>query len=126
MQGGERIGGGCSNAVQVTRGWERGVDRAAEEMGVARLASAGLAGKHDGERTSGFRSLGIGGGGAVGEALQGGVDGGEVVEGVQAVGAGSELAGSLRAAKKQEAEDGGLVAAEVEDGAGAVLVLGDA
>ena len=54
------------------------------------------------------------------------MDGGEVVEGVEAVGAAAEFAGGLRAAEHEEAEDGGLVAAEVEDGADAVLVLGDA
>ena len=53
-------------------------------------------------------------------------DGGEVVEGVEAVGAAAEFARGLRAAQHEEAEDGGLVAAEVEDGADAVLVLGDA
>ena len=61
-----------------------------------------------------------------GQALERGLHGGQVVEGVEAVGAAAELAGGLRAAEHQEAEDGGLVAAEVEHGADAVLVLGDA
>ena len=41
---------------------------------------------------------------------------------MHAVGAAAQLAGRLRAAEEQQAEDGGLVAAEVEDGAYAVLV----
>jgi hypothetical protein len=54
------------------------------------------------------------------------LDGGEVVEGVETVGAAAEFAGCLGAAEQEEAEDGSLVATEVEDGADAMLVLGDA
>ena len=79
--------------------------------------------------TSGPVALGSSGSvqaGAGGETVEGGGDGGEVVEGVHAVGAAAELAGGLGAAEEQEAEERGLVAAEVEYGADAVLVLGDA
>ena len=41
----------------------------------------------------------FGGGRAGGQALESGLDGGEVVEGVEAVGAAAEFAGSLRAAE---------------------------
>ena len=41
------------------------------------------------------------------------------------IGAGAELAGGLRAAEEQQAEQGGLVAAQVEDGSGVLLVPGD-
>jgi hypothetical protein len=95
-----------------------------EEMGVAGLAGAGLAGQ-DGGEGAGFVA-GCVGDGPGREALEGGLDGGEIVEGVEAVGTAAQLAGSLRAAEHEEAEDGGLVAAEVEDSADTVLVLGDA
>jgi hypothetical protein len=54
------------------------------------------------------------------------LDGGEVVEGVETIGAAAKFSGGLRAAKHEKAKDCGLVASEVEDGANAVLVLGDA
>jgi hypothetical protein len=93
-------------------------------MGVAGLTGAGLAGK-DGGKGAGFVA-GCVGGGTGGETFEGGLDGGEVVEGVEAVGAAAELAGGLGASKEEEAEDGGLVAAKVEDGADAMFVFGDA
>ena len=74
---------------------------------------------------AGFASC-FGGGRAIGKALESRLDRGEVVEGVEAVGAAAEFAGSLGAAEHQETEDGGFVAAEIEDGADAVLVFGDA
>ena len=106
--------------------------RAAEEVGVAVFAGAGLAGQQDGERAGGGGVVGGGaggilrGGGAGGQAVEGGEDGVDAVEGVEAVGTAAELAGGLRAAEDEEAEEGDLVAAEVEDGAEAVLVLGNA
>jgi len=102
----------------------RQVGRVPKEMGVAGLAGAGLA-EQDGGEGSGF-AAGCVGDGPGREALEGGLDGGEVVEGVEPVGAAAEFAGGLRAAEHEEAEDSGLVAAEVEDGADTVLVLGDA
>jgi hypothetical protein len=54
------------------------------------------------------------------------LDSGEVLEGVEAVGATAKLAGGLRASEHEEAEEGGLVAAEIEDSADAVLILGNA
>jgi hypothetical protein len=105
-----------------------GVGCAAEKVGEAILAGSGLAGKHDGERAGGG---GVGGGwvrlsGAGGQAFECGLDLGEVVKLEEAVGAAAELAGGLRSAEEEQAKDGGFVAAEVEDGAGAVLVLGNA
>jgi hypothetical protein len=96
-------------------------------MGVAGFAGAGLAGQDGGEGAGGG-GVGVGGigfAGAGGEAIEGGDDGGEIVKGEHAVGAGAELAGGLGTAQEEEAEESGLVAAEVEDGADAVLVLGD-
>ena len=62
-----------------------------------------------------------------GQALEGGLDGGQVVEGVEAAPARLRSSpGVWGPPKHEEAEDGGLVAAKIEDGADAVLVLGDA
>jgi hypothetical protein len=66
------------------------------------------------------------GGRPIRKAFECGLDGGEVVEGVEAVGAAAKFTGGLGAAEHEEAENGGLVAAEVENGADAVLVLGHA
>jgi hypothetical protein len=93
-------------------------------MGVTSFAGAGLARENGGEWAGG-RVAGFVGGGAGGKTFQGGLDCREVVEGVEAVGTAAEFAGSLRATEDQEAENGGLVAAEIEDGADAMLVLGD-
>lgn len=101
-------------------------DGVAEEMDVAGFAGAGLARKHKGERAGAGIWGGWIGGFTMSEAFEGGLDGGNVVEAVEAVGTAAQFAGSLRAAEKQEAEDGRLVAAEIEDGAGTVLELGDA
>jgi hypothetical protein len=54
------------------------------------------------------------------------LDGGDVVKGEEAVGATAKLAGGLRAPQHEEAKNGRLVAAEIEDGADAVLILGNA
>jgi hypothetical protein len=54
------------------------------------------------------------------------LDGGEIVKGEEAVGATAKLAGGLRASQHEEAENGRLVAAEIENGADAVLIFGDA
>jgi hypothetical protein len=54
------------------------------------------------------------------------LNGGEVVEGVETIGAAAEFAWGLGAAEHEEAEDGGLVAAKIENGADSMLVLGDA
>jgi hypothetical protein len=92
-------------------------------MSVAGLAGAGLAGK-DGGEGSGFVA-GCVRGRASCETLEGGLDSGEVVEGVKTLGAAAELAGSLGPTKHKEAEDRGLIAAEIEDRADSVFVLGD-
>ncbi len=101
-------------------------------MCVAGFTSSGLAREEDGkgagdaggERVPG--AFGFRGRGAGSEAVKGGDDGGEIVEGEEAVGAGAEFAWGLRAAEEEKAEDRSLVAGEVEDGACAMLVLGDA
>jgi hypothetical protein len=64
--------------------------------------------------------------GAGGQALKGGLDGGQVVEGVETVGTAAEFAWSLRSAEHEKAEHSGLVAAKVEDSADPMLVLGNA
>jgi hypothetical protein len=96
-----------------------------EEMCVASLAGTWLAGENRGEGTWGV-GAGLVRHGASGEALEGGLDRGEVVEGIETVGAAAKFSGGLWTAEHEEAEDGSLVAAEIEDGAGPVLVLGDA
>jgi hypothetical protein len=117
--GWKRLGGGAGLALSK-------VGLISEEMGVAGLARAGLAGEDGGEWAGwGFASY-FGGGRAIGKALESRLDRCQVVEGVEAVGAATELAGSLGAAEHQETEDGGFVSAEIEDGADAVLVFGDA
>ena len=54
------------------------------------------------------------------------MDGVQVVERVEAIGARAEFAGRLRAAEEQDADQGGLVAMEVEDVGEAMLVFWDA
>jgi hypothetical protein len=94
-------------------------------MGVPGLARTRLAGEDSGERASGLVA-GFVGGGAGGQALQRGLDCGKIVEGVEAICAAAELTWGLWAAEHEKTEDGGLVTAQVKDGADAVLVLGDA
>jgi hypothetical protein len=94
-------------------------------MGIPGLARSGLAGKDCGER-AGARIACFVSNGAGGQALEGGLDGCEVVEAVETVGAAAEFARGLGAAEHEKAEDGGLVAAKIEDRADAMLVLGDA
>jgi hypothetical protein len=93
-------------------------------MGITGLAGARLAREDGGQGAGGLIAVFVGGGSG-GQALEGGLDGSEVVEGVETVGTAAEFAGGLGTAEHKEAEDGGLVAAEIEDGADAVLVLGD-
>ena len=99
-------------------------------MGIAGFAGAGLAGQDDGEGAGGLAAavgfIESASGGAGGQALKCGLDGAEVVEGVEPVGAAAKLARSLGASEHEKAEDGGFVAAKIEDGANAVLVFGDA
>jgi hypothetical protein len=94
-------------------------------MGIAGLTRARLAREDDG-KGAGRLVAGFVDSGASGQALEGGLDGCEIVEGVESVGAAAEFAGCLRAAEHEQTEDGGLVAAEIEDGANPMLVLGDA
>jgi len=92
---------------------------------VASLARTGLAGEDGGERSSGG-FVRLGGDGAGGKALESRLDRCQVVEGVEAVGSAAEFTWGLGATEHEKTEDGGLVAAEVEYSADAVLVLGDA
>jgi hypothetical protein len=94
-------------------------------MGVAGFARARLAREDGGQRAGGLIA-GFVGGRASGQALEGGLDAGEVVEGVEAVGAAADFARGLRAAEHEEAENCRFVAAKVEDRADPMLVLGDA
>src|SRR5260370_14860668 len=109
--------GGCAGL----RGW-LGLERfhsarqtriAGQKMSVAGLLGAGLAGKNFDER-----------GLALHQVLQTGLHGAQVVEGMHAFGAGAKFAGSLGAAKQQNAEDSDLVAVKVESFLEAVFVLG--
>jgi hypothetical protein len=94
-------------------------------MGIAGLAGARLT-REDGGKGAGGRIAGFVGGGAGGEALESGLNGDEVVEGVETVGAAAEFAGGLRTAEHKETEDRSLVAAKIEDCADAMFILGDA
>jgi hypothetical protein len=93
-------------------------------MGIPGFAGARLAGENSGKGT-GDLTTGFVGCGAGGQALKGGLDSSEVVEGVEAVGTAAQLTRSLGTAEHEEAEHGGLVAAEIEDGANPVLVFWD-
>jgi hypothetical protein len=94
-------------------------------MSVAGLARARLA-RENGRQGAGGLVAGFVRVGAGGQALKGGLDGCQVVEGVETVGTAAEFAWSLRSAEHEKAEHGGLVAAKVEDGADPMLVLGNA
>jgi hypothetical protein len=94
-------------------------------MGIAGLARARLTRENDGKGADSLVASFVDRS-ASRQAFEGGLDGGEIVEGVESVGAATEFAGSLRAAEHEETQDGGLIAAEIEDSADPVLVLGDA
>jgi hypothetical protein len=96
-----------------------------EEVSVTSLAGTRLAGEDGGEGSSGGFAR-LGGGEAGGEALESRLNRCEVVEGVETVGPTAEFTWGLRAAEHEKAKDGCLVAAEVEDSADAMFVLGDA
>jgi hypothetical protein len=55
-----------------------------------------------------------------------GVHGGQVIEGIEPVGAAAQLTGGLRATQHQQAENSCLVAAQIKDRADSVFVLGHA
>lgn len=95
-------------------------------MSIAGFAGAGLARQKDGEGAGGLVCGWLPGlrGGTRGQTLQGGDYGTKIVKGIEAVGSAAEFAWGLRAAQKEETEDCGLIAAEIEDGADAVLVFG--
>jgi hypothetical protein len=94
-------------------------------MGVTGFSGARQTRKHGDQWTGGGGSV-VGGYLAGGETIEGGLDGRDVVEGEETLGTAAQLAGGLRTAKHEKTEDGGFVAAEAKDGAGTVLVLGDA
>jgi hypothetical protein len=93
-------------------------------MSVAGLPRARLARENGGQGAGGLVARFVRGG-AGGQAFKGGLDGGEVVERVETVSTAAEFAWSLRSAEHEKAEDCGLVAAKVEDGANPMLVLGN-
>jgi hypothetical protein len=101
------------------------IGRSPEEMSVSGLAGTRLARENGSERAGGLVS-GFVGVAATCEALQCGLDGTEVVERVEAVGAAAEFSGGLGAAEHQKAKNGGLIATEIEDGADSVLIFGNA
>jgi hypothetical protein len=107
--------GGVSGVCRRERWRGRLTDVAGEKVGVAGFFGAGVSREEDDKRRL-----------ALHQQSQGGVDGGEVVELVEALGAGAEFAGSLRAAEKENAEERDFVAVEVEGFREAMLVLGDA
>jgi hypothetical protein len=94
-------------------------------MGIAGLTRARLA-REDDSKGAGGLVAGFVDRGASGQTLEGGLDGCEIIEGVETVGAAAEFAWGLRAAEHEKTEDSGLVAAEIEDSPDPVLVLGDA
>jgi hypothetical protein len=104
--------------------WRRHAGYVSEQMGISSFAGAGLSGK-DGSEWAGFVAGCIAGSPSC-QAFERGLDRGKVVEGVESVGATAEFAGGLRATEEEKAEDSGFVAAEIKDGADAVLVLRDA
>jgi hypothetical protein len=96
------------------RGLRRGfVNIAGEKMDEAGFLGAWLAREDFDER-----------GLALHEEIESGVYSVEIVELVEALGASAELAGGLRAAEKEDAEEGYFVAVEIEDVLEAVLELG--
>jgi hypothetical protein len=92
-----------------------GVYITGQEVGVAGFFGAGLAGENRGEGRL-----------ALHEMMQAGLDGAKIVKVVHALGAGTELAWSLRTSKEQDAKDGDLVAVEIKGLLEAVLIFGDA
>ncbi len=88
---------------------------AAKKVDVAEFLSARLTGQNLHERRL-----------TIHEQVQRGVNRGEVVKSIEAIGAGAKLAGSLRTAEKQDAEQSDLVAVKIENLREAVFELGDA
>ena len=84
-------------------------------MRIAGFLGSGLAGQDGGQRRLALHQL-----------LQRGKDFANLVEAVQSLSPAAQLAGSLRAAQEQHADQRRLRAAEVEGLAQPVLVLGDA
>jgi hypothetical protein len=94
-------------------------------MGIAGFAGARLTREDGGKRAGGLIS-GLIRDGAGSHALESGLNGGQIIEGVKTVGAAAEFAGGLGTAEHEEAEDRSLVAAKIEDCADPMLILGDA
>src|ERR1700733_4398830 len=84
-------------------------------MGVTGLFGAGLASQDGDERRV-----------ALGELFKAGEDVADFFKAMQAFGAIAELAGGLRAAQEQDADQSGFRAGKVEGFAQPVLVFGDA
>jgi hypothetical protein len=101
------------------------VGRGAEKMGIAGFAGARLTREDGGKRAGGLIARLVRDG-AGSHALESGLNGGQVIEGVKTVGAAAEFAGGLRTAEHKEAEDSSLVAAKIEDGADPMFIFGNA
>ena len=84
-------------------------------MDVAGFFGAGLAREDFGEGRLALHQM-----------VQAGLDGRQIVETMHALGAGAKLAGSLRPAEEQDAEDSDFVAVEIEGLLKTMLILGDA
>jgi hypothetical protein len=105
--------------------WREGrVRRGAEKMSIAGLARARLARENGGQGAGGLVARFVRGG-AGGQAFKGGLNGGEVVEAVETVSTAAEFARGLGSAEHQKAQNGGLVAAKIEDRADPMFVLGN-
>jgi len=99
--------------------------RAAKEMHVASLAGTGLSrqenGKWTGEVIRGIRRSRF----PAGKAIQGRLDGSEIIKCEKPVGPAAEFSRSLWPAKKEQAEDSCLVAPKIEHGPGTMFILGN-
>ena len=123
--GGGRLGRRRGERLRWSKGG--GAGGLAKKVGEAGLAAPGLTAELDDERCGTARvAWRTRLRGAGGEAIERCLDGGKIVEGEEAIGPGAEFAGSLRATQEEQAEESSLVAAEVEHGAGAVLIFRDA
>ena len=121
MRDARSVGGDCGCALLCFRLGIEGfhlvaqISVARQKMDVAGFLGAGLAQKNFDERRL-----------ALHQVLQTGLHGVQIVERMHALGTSAKLAGSLRAAQEQDAQNGDFVAIEVEGFLEAVFVFGDA
>jgi len=93
-------------------------------MRITGLTGAGLSGKHD-RKGAGILRRGFVCCWACSKAFKGRLNGGKVVEGIQAVSPAPKFTGGLRSTQHQQTEDCCLVATQIEHGADAMFVLGN-